>query len=116
MSQDMQIFIAECVVLLVILALVFSYFTRAKKPPRPVVTEGFSGTPLSALPAGKLGASIMNGVCPDCGSKAGFYEGPSGGMSTNIFCANPKCRQGFNFTNMFGTGHAERIHKMEPRD
>jgi hypothetical protein len=96
----------------VIIALVFAYFIRTKKPPPAVVTEGFSGKPLSALPAGKLGALIMKGVCPDCHSLAGFYQGPSGGASTNIFCANPKCRQGFNFTNMFGEGHAERIHKM----
>jgi hypothetical protein len=73
------------------------------------VVEGFSGRELKDTPAGKLGASIMNGVCPDCGSKEGFYQGPQGGISTNIFCANPKCRSGFNFTNMFHEGHAERI-------
>lgn len=39
----------------------------------------------------------MKNTCPDCGSK-GFYEGPSGGMSTNIFCRNRDCRSGFNLT------------------
>jgi DNA-directed RNA polymerase subunit RPC12/RpoP len=31
--------------------------------------------------------------CPDCGSKE-FYEGPSGGMSTNIRCGG--CKHRFN--------------------
>ena len=31
--------------------------------------------------------------CPHCGSKD-FYEGPSGGLSQNIFCA--KCEAGYN--------------------
>lgn len=78
---------------------------------RSNVIEGFSGKPLRETPAGKLGAKIAKGICPDCGSKKGFYKGPSGGMSTNIFCANSECRSGFNFTPMFGEGHAERIHK-----
>ena len=34
--------------------------------------------------------------CPQCGSKEGFYEGGSGGMSLNIFCANEACEAGFN--------------------
>ena len=80
------------------------------RTPKPHVIEGW--TPLSETDAGRLGASIMKGSCPDCSSQEGFYEGPSGGMSTNIFCKNPGCRQGFNFTNMFGEGHAQRIHKM----
>lgn len=74
-----------------------------------VVVEGSSGIPLRDTPAGKLGASIQNGVCPDCGSKEGFFKGPEGGMSINLFCSNPKCRSGFNYTNMFHEGHAERI-------
>jgi len=67
--------------------------------------------PLSETPQGKLGAKIAKGVCPDCGGKGGFYEGPSGGMSTNIYCMNPKCRAFFNFTPMFGEAHAERMGK-----
>lgn len=33
--------------------------------------------------------------CPDCDDKQ-IYEGPSGGMCTNICCANPFCRSAFN--------------------
>lgn len=36
-------------------------------------------------------------VCPNCGSNQ-WYEGPSGGMSTNIKCANPDCGLWFNST------------------
>ncbi len=38
-------------------------------------------------------------VCPDCG-KWDFYEGPSGGMSTNIYCGN--CGSWFNDSGPFG--------------
>ena len=79
--------------------------------PSPVVINGVSGKLLSETDAGKLGASIMNGRCPDCGSGEGFYRGPQGCASINIFCANPQCETGFNYTNMFGEGHAERIGK-----
>lgn len=58
---------------------------------------------------GKVYAIIAKGECPDCRSKKGFYKGPSGGMSTNVFCGN--CGQGFNITPMIGT--AEWIHKDE---
>lgn len=44
-----------------------------------------------------------NGVCPFC-YKDEFYEGPSGGMSTNWFCANPDCGAGFNLTLIKGFG------------
>jgi len=77
---------------------------------KPRVVEGFSGQPLAESDAGKLGAMIMKRRCPDCGGRK-FYEGPSGGMSTNVFCGT--CGQGYNFTNIFGEGHAERIRKDE---
>ena len=35
--------------------------------------------------------------CPICHHE-GFYEGPSGGMSTNIQCANESCAKWFNLT------------------
>lgn len=35
--------------------------------------------------------------CPDCGIKPMvLYEGPSSGMSTNVFCGN--CGHGYNIT------------------
>ena len=33
--------------------------------------------------------------CPDCGSKT-FYEGPSGGMSTNVRCRG--CKHWYNMS------------------
>ena len=50
-------------------------------------------------PAGKLYEFMFKeepGQCPECLSKEGFWEGPSGGVSTNIFCT--KCGVGFNVT------------------
>ena len=44
--------------------------------------------------------------CPDCGFTE-FYEGPSGGMNTNICCANPLCRSAFN--TCFSLGYFARI-------
>jgi hypothetical protein len=106
MATEFTVYIVLAIILVGVL-----WLTRPR--PKPMVSrvvEGFSGKPLSETEAGKIGAAIMNGHCPDCGSKEGFWEGPQGGASVNIFCVT--CRQGFNFTNMFGEGHAERIHKL----
>jgi hypothetical protein len=35
-------------------------------------------------------------ACPRCGG-TNFYEGPSGGGSTNIMCTNPHCEHWFNY-------------------
>lgn len=43
------------------------------------------------------------GRCPFCLS-TDFYEGPSGGMSTNWYCANEPCGAGFNLTPIRGFG------------
>lgn len=63
------------------------------------------GVRVHTTPEGKLFLTIASNTCPNCGSHKGFTEGPSGGMSTNIFCAD--CGQGFNITPMIGI--AERI-------
>src|SRR5215475_9102616 len=34
-------------------------------------------------------------LCDKCGGRE-FIEGPSGGLSTNFICANPKCRARYN--------------------
>lgn len=47
--------------------------------------------------------------CTYCGGTK-FFEGPSGGMSTNILCANEKCRHWFNATP-FGL---DDLNKVEP--
>jgi hypothetical protein len=40
---------------------------------------------------------VKSNVCPDC-REEGFYEGPSGGASQNIICANHACQARFNVT------------------
>lgn len=41
-----------------------------------------------------------------------FFEGPSGGMSTNILCANPDCRHWFNWHA--GILPMDDLHRVEP--
>ena len=77
-----------------------------KKPAQDRVSVG--GTPVSQTEEGKLYAIIATDECPDC-HHLGFYAGPQGGMSQNIYCANGDCRSAFNITPMIGT--AERIGK-----
>jgi hypothetical protein len=84
------------------------------KPTRPgglVRHDLRNGTivPVEQTDEGKLFNQIAKPECPDCGSRRGFYEGPSGGLSTNIFCINRECRAGFNVTPAIGI--ADRIHK-----
>lgn len=96
------------------------YLLKVRKyPPLPSGDTGMvrvsgdgSVKPVRETEEGKLFNSFAKGICPDCGSTEGFYEGPSGGMSTNYFCANRECRQGFNVTPFPGMdGIAERIQK-----
>lgn len=65
-----------------------------------------AATPVTETERGKLWLKIATNYCPDCGHQ-GFIEGPSGGLSTNIFCANKECGHGFNVTPVIGI--AERI-------
>lgn len=39
--------------------------------------------------------SFDKGILPCCGGTE-FFEGPTGGLSFNIKCANPDCGQGWN--------------------
>lgn len=41
-----------------------------------------------------------------------FYEGPRGGMSVNILCANDKCRHWFNYHRGFIP--MDDLHRIEP--
>ena len=45
--------------------------------------------------------SLKDNICPDC-SGVGFLEGPCGGGSINIICANDKCKARFNSCGPFG--------------
>jgi len=49
---------------------------------------------------------ITRGECPDCNKQTTFYEGPTGGISTNIVCENGHW---FNITPCIN--HAERIKR-----
>jgi len=51
--------------------------------------------------------------CTYCGGTE-FYEGPSGGLSTNILCANPECRHWFNHSTL--ADPLEDLHRVEPSD
>lgn len=67
--------------------------------------------------------SLRHNRCPDCGNY-GFHDGPRGGASQNIFCANPHCRAGFNIAPHFvmcqriGKGplgcYPPRVHAILP--
>lgn len=69
------------------------------------VTEAKEGTLLSDTVEGRLYELIEANECPDCHHHDGFYEGPSGGLSTNVECVN--CHHWFNITPVVGI--AERI-------
>lgn len=49
--------------------------------------------------------------CTYCGGTA-FLKGPSGGLSTNILCANPDCRHWFNGTP-FGIDDLKRVEPVK---
>lgn len=48
--------------------------------------------------------------CTYCGSER-FYEGPSGGASTNVLCANDDCRHWFNVDPWCGL---EDLNRVQP--
>lgn len=52
-------------------------------------------------------------ICPYCGGDK-FREGPSGGMSTNILCANPDCRHWFNYHG--GILPMDDLKRVEPTE
>jgi hypothetical protein len=59
-----------------------------------------------------MGKFLEKGLrCTYCNGNE-FYEGPSGGMCTNILCENPDCRHWFNY----GPGLFEDMNKIEPTD
>lgn len=85
-------------------------FPSWNKPPHVEIVEMGEGSRqlVKDTDEGKLFLQIATNHCPDCGGD-GFYEGPSGGLSTNIKCANPECGSEFNVTPMIGI--ADRIGK-----
>ena len=53
--------------------------------------------------------------CSYCGG-TNFYEGPSGGVGTNILCANSECRHWFNWTPNERLDDLGRIEPDESED
>ncbi len=43
----------------------------------------------------------MKPECPGCQHRY-FFEGPHGGLSINVKCANPECGRTWNFMGPFG--------------
>jgi hypothetical protein len=71
-------------------------------------SEGFTPT---YEEGGILGGDGKSLRCTYCGG-TDFYEGPSGGMSTNVLCANEKCRHWFNWTQLLS--QLDDLKKVEP--
>ena len=63
--------------------------------------------------AGKFAGKSTMPKCTYCGG-TDFLEGPSGGMSTNILCANEKCRHWFNWTPLLS--QLDDLNRVEPTD
>jgi hypothetical protein len=53
------------------------------------------------------------GRCPHCDSEE-WYEGPSGGMCTNWYCANEECGAGFNLSGIPGFNN-QQIRSPKPK-
>ena len=58
---------------------------------------------MRSLTEDEIAALYDRAACPFCGG-IDFYEGPSGGMATNWYCANELCAAGFNLTPIRGFG------------
>jgi hypothetical protein len=91
--------------------------SKARAPKAQMMQHDFSTgeiTPVMQTEGGKLFAKIITDRCPDCNGK-GFYAGPRGGISQNIYCQNRECRSAFNVTVFTETeGTVERIGKKDP--
>lgn len=66
-------------------------------------------------PEDPIAAKIEENTCPDC-QQTGFLEGPHGGMSVNIMCANPVCGSEFNVASYDGKiVFCDRISSPSPK-
>jgi hypothetical protein len=99
-------------------------FNRFKK----LLTRGERHSGKSAGPSRKISASILsnteeltkwfaeNGSCPDCGCE-NWVEGPRGGLSQNVACANSGCGAEFNVARYNGVVfHVDRLRWVSPAD
>jgi hypothetical protein len=88
-------------------AFIKKWFGKPEKAIRPKLPSGQQW--VDETESGKLYIE-MEKRCPDCHHNPPRYmEGPSGGISTNVFCGN--CGAGFNVTSVVEI--AERIEKDE---
>src|SRR5690349_13378294 len=63
--------------------------------------------------SGGFGREPSMPKCTYCGGTE-FYEGPSGGMSTNVLCANSNCRHWFNWTPVLEK--LDDLNRVEPTE
>jgi hypothetical protein len=89
-------------------AIMYFYRIKEPKPPKPERMQYHGPGPNPLHPPGTV-------KCPYCkGTK--FFEGPQGGMSTNILCANNECRHWFNYTPMpTGEYLLDDLNRVEAR-
>jgi hypothetical protein len=83
----------------VILIIVIREWWGRKKAPallKQVRWERPTEDTLSPLPEEAVRFMWEHNFCPYCGSA--IFEGPSGGLSQNVFCGNPDCNSRFNIT------------------
>lgn len=81
-------------------------WTKIKRWFRPALPDNQQW--VDQTPDGKLYEDLMENGCVECHRlPIKFFEGPSGGMSTNIFCGY--CGQGYNVTPIIGI--AQKIKK-----
>lgn len=93
-----------------------SLLQRGKpNPPNLPVSRPMRASPSLILDDQTLTAWFQaNQACPDCGGLQ-FVDGPQGGLSKNIRCANLLCSSQYNVAQI--QGHvlfAQRIHWQHP--
>jgi len=86
--------------------------TVLEKTCDPVDSEGAGQTFKENENLSKREAKILyGGKCPDC-SATRLLEGPSAGLSMNVYCGNDACGSRFNVMGPFGT---QRITDASPK-
>lgn len=56
---------------------------------------------------------VVQSICPDC-RHAPLLEGPSAGISTNLYCSNKECGSRFNVAQFGSMVMGERISSPSP--
>lgn len=80
---------------------------------KPVPAVTVNGVLVPEDATSKFGVNAEPCRCTYCGGTK-FHKGPSGGVSTNILCANPDCRHWFNYHQ--GILPMDDLHRVEPSE